>query len=543
MPDSLLAYAEIRAPGDLIKQWRESTLRKSIEGHPLYVAARENNKDIRKLYEGLDAFEKAAGIGAVEAFDGLAGRGIALGFRPLPDKKPGEVVVFLFGRSGDAIRKSAESILKLNPTIAPFIPVPKADDTEIHSVGEAHYCLLGDVLMIANSKPLLEEVRKLGKEGKSLATSAAFTQAAATRSGDAQLWAYADTGRLAKALGKDRLLPDRYDNILGPILVGGVAEAAARAPHLTLEAAFTASGLRIAAASPTAPSQFPTTHAGMIAPESGRSGPVFPVGNTLLNFNFHRDLAAIWSNREHTLKNDQLAGLAQLDNLLTSSFGGKDFGQEILPWLHPDMQLFAVRQTFEPGTAPQIRLPAFAWAFHVHEPRQAEAFQRSFKRFVGLMSYILGEQAKGDVDIDRETYRGAQVWFLSFEESDTNKPLPIRANFSPAMAVLGDRFALCSTRALARELIDLHKDGKLTSAPVAAGSDLLSLDVAEVRKLLEENRENLILQTMASKGHDRAKAAAEIGALFDVVDLFRSARVGVDSGKKGVKFEIEIKLK
>jgi hypothetical protein len=541
MPAGAVVYAEFVEPGALIKQYAASALRRDVESRPLYAALR-SGPQFAKLAEAIAAYEKVAKLSVTEGLDDLLGGGAALGLVPRADRPQPDAVVLLRGRTQEKMRKALGDALAATVGFAGALLVPPAGNSNVFTAGEAHYALADNLLVLSTNKDLTERVLKLVKgEGASLATEARFAAAASARPADARVWAWADIKAMSAGAPGGRLLPDKMDNILGPLLVGGPAEIAARAEYLTAWVALDADGLRLAVEAPMGVGRLPPTAAGMLVAPARPAGGLPLPARTIATVRLHRDLGAIWANREHTVKNDQLAGLAELDNLLTNAFGGRDFGQEILPGLMPEMHLVAVRQEFAEGSpAPHIKLPAFAWIIRARKPETAQSFQKAFKKFVGLLSYVLGEQARTDIDLDRETYRDTTVWYMDIEPAKQTAG-SILYNFSPAVVVLGEWVAITSTRRLAREMIDRQRDGAPTG-PAVVG-DMIDIDGAEVLRLLEDNREGLIAQSIAAKGIARAQAAAEAEAILSAVRMFRSVRLRLEPAEAQTRLTLEIRLR
>jgi hypothetical protein len=96
----------------------------------------------------------------------------------------------------------------------------------------------------------------------------------------------------------------------------------------------------------------------------------------------------------------------------------------------------------------------------------------------------------------------------------------VRFNFKPVLAACGEHLILSSTEQLARDVIDYLRKEEATSPPRLAGCSLMLETSREgLLRLIEANHENLVLQNMVEKGHDRGKAEEEVRNLWLLVSL------------------------
>jgi hypothetical protein len=539
----VLAYVEIRDAAKLVRTYRDAPLRKAIEAHPVFAEAMKK-PETQRLIEFLAGFEKAAGMTTAEGFDALAGKGVALGLIPVPGKKDPDSVLIIRGASHAKMRSVLTALVRQIPFPLNLIPVPPAEDAAVMALPGAAYVLAGDALVVSARRDLVDEAvkRYKGAPGQSLAGQPRFAAAAKARPADAALWGFADMVGPAAAAKKERLVPERSENILAALLAGGYAELARQSPWLAVSGAFAADGVKLSLHLPATAAQLPPGHAGLLP--AAAPGPVWPTQRTLMTINWTRDLGSVWANREKLVRPEELAGLAEFDTNVSAAFG-KDFGQEVLPHLLPDMQIVAVRQDFSGDpSAPAIRLPAFALVLHTRNAEHAGAWIRAYKKMIGIIAYILGAQAKADVDLDRETHRGVPVWFIEILGAPEQGAGSIIKNFSPAAAAIGDRVVLSSTRPLLREFIDILQDSRPAARTLPPGvPDLTEIHDGELRKAVADNREALIAKNIAEKGQTRDQAAAEVDVFLSLLEFFGGARTWAESTDSGVKIHLEVKLR
>jgi len=104
-------------------------------------------------------------------------------------------------------------------------------------------------------------------------------------------------------------------------------------------------------------------------------------------------------------------------------------------------------------------------------------------------------------------------------EMEGRKGLPMRYNFSPSAAVVGDQLVIASGLDILKELID-GREGA-TKAPAGTNAGLW-LDPSELRALLAANREALIAQSMLKNADTRVEAEHKIDLALDLGRLLRS---------------------
>lgn len=235
-----------------------------------------------------------------------------------------------------------------------------------------------------------------------------------------------------------------------------------------------------------------------------------------------RDFAAFYRARDSWLAEDSENDFVQFDNGMNLFFGGRAFGDEILPALSHGALLVLTRQGFVGQSAPPaIRIPAFTLLFGVDAERLTEnEFATAFQNSLAIIN--LDQAGKGGDSllagshtIDETTIYQAR--YLP-PKKPTGEPLDFRFNFTPALAVARDHVVIGSAQdgvaAVVKSL------GAATNPRVARpASTAIDVDLAALGAVLSENREALIQDRMLKEGEDRAAASRAI-------DLFLLALSG-----------------
>jgi hypothetical protein len=252
----------------------------------------------------------------------------------------------------------------------------------------------------------------------------------------------------------------------------------------------------------------------------------------------YRDLAEFWAAAPELFNENITAKFAEVDGNLTTLFAGRDFGDEVLGSLEPGIQIVVARQKLPHAElpTPDVKLPAFAAVFRLKEKanvrRNLKVSFQSLMGFLNIVGAMNGQppleqssEKQGDVEIVSGAY-------LPPANSEEARGL-INYNFSPTAVFAGERLIVSSTRSLAEELA-AQNDGE----PQAAGFNTQArLDSGVLRMILNDNREQLIAQNMLEKGHSRAQAEREIGALLELLTWLRDATIRLARDERSLRLE------
>jgi len=253
------------------------------------------------------------------------------------------------------------------------------------------------------------------------------------------------------------------------------------------------------------------------------------VPNQIGTLSLWRDLGKVWNVRDKIVAGPARQGLDGLDNGIGQFFGGRDFETGVLGALKPDWRLVVAEQNLAAlNPKPDLVLPSFAVCVG-YDTKDEDFRQRwviAFQSFVGVLN-VVGAQEKAPAMVqNQEQYKGASIFSAAFlppakatdVKNDADKPaegVHIRHNFRPTLAIAGDKIVVSSTVEMARAVVD-----SLTSAPASdtpPDAAFLEIDGQKLGKIVETNKERLVMQNMVEKGNGRKAAESEIGALEALV--------------------------
>jgi hypothetical protein len=209
------------------------------------------------------------------------------------------------------------------------------------------------------------------------------------------------------------------------------------------------------------------------------------------------------------------------------------------------MQMVVTRQAFE-GTdvVPQLKLPAIAFVFRMKNPENtARQFKITYQSLVGFLN-IAGGQAKLE-PLEQNTEKIGEITvasatYLPPEDKETWKAAGPQHNASPTAAFIGDKFIFSSTKGLAVELAE--KFVKEKSPPTPGVNTVLRIDGRALRKVLIDNRDQLVAQNQLEKGHEREAAEGEIDLMLKIAEAFQETQLQLTTKDNVLRFSWEVKM-
>ncbi|MFM7315727.1 MAG: hypothetical protein ACKO5E_02155 [bacterium] len=420
--------------------------------------------------------------------------------------------------------------------------------------GEAH-AIAGGKFMLASSEEVLKDALDLmtgKKEPKSRLNQSKNFREAMEQGGanhhDAFGLARLDLLRKAGVAGLQPL--DEY-NPLAALLFGGWVEAYNKAAWLGL-------ALDLKSGKPSLEAILPVdektamgeTRQAFTPPLKQFAPRQLQLPNQIGSLELWRDLGKVWNIRESVVKGPALQGLNGLDNGLGQFFGGRDFGTGVLGALKPDWRINVAEQDVKAlNPKPDLVLPAFA--ITVGYDKNDKDFQQrwviAFQSLIGVINVTGAQQKQPVLMQNQEDFEGAKIYTAKFlppakpkDAKDAEDGVHIRHNFRPTLAFADDHLIVATTTEMAREIVKALKQAKGADLPPQAMQ--LSVDGQRLGRLIDVNRERLVMQNMVEKGHGRSAAEGEIGGLESLVKGLNSGNISVSDTEKLFRFRIGFDL-
>jgi hypothetical protein len=410
LPASTVVYVEVPQPQAVLEVLQAHPLRKRIE----------QLKDVKAGLESKQFLQFKAVVAMVEAKFGkswpkilqeLTAGGIALGF----DAETQGAVLVVKAADEEAMPRMIETVLSLSRADAKGKgkpdPIKSAEYRGImaYQVDQAKVAVVGQWLLITNKpesgKALLDAV--LDKPEENLATSEQFQQARSSACDDSAAWAYVDIEAVRSSGAAKQLFQGKTDNFGVELLVGGLLDTLKHTPYVTASLDLERHRTRLELAAPHQPEWSTEAREYFFGPQgSGRAPAPIQIADQLLSLTTYRDVSTMWLRAGDLFDDKVVDQLAQSESVLSTLFSGKDFAEEILGEVGPEIQLVAARQNYaDDAPKPAIKIPAFAAVFRLKDPEAIRPeFRRTFQSLIGFLNItgsMSGPGGQGCVDLGR----------------------------------------------------------------------------------------------------------------------------------------------
>lgn len=544
MPAGALVYVETHRLGDVMErlgavdpeQWGLTDYwgRFAPGGPPI--------KQVKAAFEVAKA---QLGMDVFKALGKLLADRAALGFYPKIGKQiPDVLLVF---RTSDAA--TLTEFWNRAKALATLALGDRVEETATSAGGArlaiAEYFFAerqGGTVWIASGKDLLDRAIRLKSDpkGASMLVGSAFKNAAQNFGIDHHAQFFVSTTLLKLAMG-GRISPAKVDNALIPVVFGGTVELANRGSIIggSIDVEDRRMIVRLmqdaspAAISKATPVYLPST-------EGAGAPPLPQVPGRIAAFSFHRDLAALYKQRTTLLTPETLAAFNRVEVGLSSLVPGRSFSEDIIGSLGTRITMVAARPDFT-GFAgePAIKLPAFAL---VLDPSNLDAATDIatllFQTTITVINSQARDRASEPMVLSFEPHQGTTVAYGRHLRWPASKDLPIDYNFSPAIARVGSRLVVSSTRTLAKQLVDFHASPAASRGLPAVNGEL-TLDPPELAKALRLNQ-SLLAATLMQRGSTKEDADKDLSLGFKILEAIKKVDYSsaIGGGKQELRLEV-----
>ncbi len=531
-PKGATAYFEAKDLGKKLDDAIASPLAEALKGHEGLKQALATPQLAQALFA--EAFVKGAtGHDFLALFRAIAGREIAGAAYGSPQRLL--VMARVDPKAAEQILAGAEILARQQRTV-----VTPADATApaLWQLGPAFVCLDGEVLVASTDQLLATAVR--GRTAEGLAGEERLKEARRA-AGGGDVFAFVDL--TVHAPGRKN---EKAKDVGEALVAGMTTYLGAEAPWVAMRADLVRAGggIRFAARAivpvpADVPAALTEAYAGTLDP--------FPFAlppDTLVLSRTRRSLPALWSHRDDLVTEREIPKLVEFETNFGNLTGGMDFVEQFLPSIGDEMAFLATQRTWPDGKpAPAIRLPQMAFLFPVRATEElALKLESAFHTGIGIVNATQGMSGQSFRPPFSETYKDVpivQTRYMpaSAGEIDANKGLPIRFNFEPAAAIVGDYYVLATAPGIVKQLVDGRGGSTPAGANVNSGFWLMP---GETLRSLAENREALVADTMLKKGDDRATAEKKIDFVLDVGRYVRSFSITAE--ESGGTFALALEL-
>jgi hypothetical protein len=546
-PASIIGYAEAKNLGPRLRSFFDSPKLKRLLDSSLGKAYLQS-EDYSELMENLGIIEEPTGQDPLDLFDALLGKEFLLGSRL---SFAGGQETLLLTRTGSPeafaeIRKAFALAFKASTGI-PF-ETRKFDHEEhpIEQIGDLWFSELGGILAATNSKKLLEETIDLAydRTEKSAGNSPSFSQLS-----DKEDFLIRASIRptfiplLAGEFGR------KLDNPVLSLLVSGFSGALRNCKLLSATVDSSWSGINLGITLHADDRGFDEKYAPFFpkTPQSDFQPNIHKRG-LLGSIRLSRNVYEWWENSEAFLEPQAAGSLAQFSAALSMFFGGLNFQDEVLPQLGETISLVFKNPLVQEGaSSPSPLIPGGAL---IIELKDAKKFGRPFiVAFNSLVSILNITRMQQDSNAPSMLVRPEKVGKVDCYRVDLGLPgnpknPGIEYNFSPSLAVTGNRVILGSTFDLVKLLVEesekVGADGK-TVVPTYA-RDRIYIDGRALRSILGTNLDFLAAQQVVSKGISLEDAKKELAIIGEILSFARDLELESFREKDAVRMKLRLGL-
>ena len=426
--------------------------------------------------------------------------------------------------------------------------------TEAHAIYGGRFVLASSEKILGDALDVLSGAKKLPS---TLDKEPRFAEAVKSATPDSrQAFGFARMDLIRKSNPGTYTVADDYNPLLA-LLFGGWVEAYRQADWLGMAMDWKANKPALEAFLPISADVAKGELRKAFTPPKGvYAAKPLSVPNQLGTLSLWRDLGKVWNIRENVVTGPALQGLNGLDNGIGQFFGGRDFGTGVLGSLKPDWRVVVAEQdskTMIPK--PDLVLPAFA--ISVGYDKKDEDFRQrwviAFQSLIGVLNVVGGQQKAPVLVQNQEDFEGAKIYSAKYlppvkpanakpgDSKTDEEGIHIRHNFRPTLVLSGDHLIISSTTEMARDVVKAIKlaDSSSDAPPQAMSVDL---DGKRIAGLVDVNRERLVMQNMVEKGHGKAAAQTEIGAIEGMIRGLNHAMITAEDTENQFRLKLSLDL-
>jgi hypothetical protein len=548
LPPTVVAYAHLADPPKLVETIWDHPLRPRVEELPQVLEARKR-KEFQQFQVVLRLVEFKLGEFWRPALARATGGGVAVAF----DRESNGVALLVktddpafLQKARDTLFEFARGEAEKNGQPSPITDVEYRGITA-HRIGEARMALVENWLVVTNSDDLGRAIldRHVDNELPSLADAQQFQQAIGDDAEGATLWAYVDLNAIREAGIAEDIFRGHAKDFGGELILGGVLTVLQNSPHAAAGLDVTSDAIRLSLKAPHGGAESLAQYDYFFGPDArGRAPDAIEVEGQLASIRAYRGIGDLWLRGPDLFEEGVAAQMASTESNLSTLFGGRRFGEEVLGGIAPELQIVAAAQDYSATGVPEpsIKIPAFALVAQMKDPAESQrSLKIAYQTAIGFVNLAAGQQGYPPLELDIAKKDEATVISATYSAEDypstedepsgaaAGPPGRLQYNFSPTVAFAGENFVVASTKELADELV-----GKLAAA--AANGDANSsennatdaivnssvrLAVVPIHDVLAANREHLVNQNMIEEGHDREAAQREIDGLLTILSFVR----------------------
>lgn len=559
LPASTVFYLDFGSPEKMISQMLEHPTTRELQQLEAYEKLTQSPQFLQGMTV-LRVLEFQLGMPWRQAVNTLSANGGAIAF----DASTQGAVLFLKAESQEKLSQLSHKIVELVRKDAEKKGKPDPYELktyrgiDVYKTKDGGFLTHDGWFIAGNKSDLARQIvdALLDQRQDNLATKPEF-QKAQGRVPQARLgWSYINLAQLRESNDQklQKLFSGRADDLVGEILLGGILESFKDAPYISSWIQAQGNQLTLGVEIPYASENLTELrHHYFGAEGTGKAPAMQSVPGMLFGIAAHRNLSEVWLRSGDLFDEKVNDQLAQADSNLSTFFSGKDFGEEILGALTPQIQIIAARQDYpDDKPTPSIKVPGFALIAEMKDPEtSSREFRRVFQSFIGFFNVIGAMNGQPQLDLNFETISisddqsgeviSATPIPLSGEEM--NRQASLNFNFSPTIGFAGKRLVLSSTTDLAKKILEQKSASTVSDVEDPAGANTqFRLYASELQSVLDDNSQHLISQNMLKEGHTREEAELQVSTLLELLKRIQSTTFSLTRQPETLKAQVQIQL-
>lgn len=548
LPGGAAGFIEVSGAGSLLEKLQKSSALQWVMNTDEYRRY-EASDDYRKLNAVRATAQLMLGMPACDAASALLSGRLAVGlyFDPAQPAKPTGIAL---------LQPEQKEILgKLRDVLTPLLDASAtavdttglcAGTTTWQTKDGAFLCLHKDWIAATQQRELLDRTLAILSNPKTatpLAADAAFAALKQPAGSDPHVLAWLNTPLLRKSLGPRFGIPDKMENGLASLLLGGLVAQAAQSDFTAATLNFIDTGTVLRLTVPGDPDKLPAPASLWFPghPEGGTIAlPATP--GALAAVSVHRKLGDWYRHRDQLLADELLPGFDKFETDIGNLLPRKDFGQDVLPLIGDNFTLVAALQDYSHlSGAPGIKLPAFAAIFDLPNPAEgADTFALFFQTLSAILNLQAGQEGRQPSVLDSEFYKETKISLSRFLEKPSGDRLPIAYNFQPAGACVGSKYIIATSVQLCRDLIDHFKSPDAMKWRNHCSEMVLHAD--SLAKLAELN-EGFLRSQEIQKGQSAEAAGKRIDLLLKALRQLEGLHYHSSVENKVLTMQLDLRWK
>lgn len=543
LPAGGIATVEISGLGPLMDRVQSSDVYREFLKSPAYQTWSDSDPG-KKFRGGQAIVEAQLGLDAWTIAKNYLGRRMAFAVYPPANRPQPDGVLLIETKDAAAVAYLKE---KLKPLISlagdKVTPSDRADGGWQLNLPDSNTAVLIDQwILTANNPSLLEMTIKHLREpaNDSLANDEQRQQMLRHMGSEHLIQGWVDLAWIKQQHGK-RLIPEKLDNPVGSLLLGGLFELTANSPYAGVTLDVGDADYRLAIGAAASVKNLGTAHQGFFQTADSPEVVALPkLAGMLGGFSLYRDVQAWYQQREALMVPQLMPEFDKFETGISNLLPGKDFGTEVLPLLGKRWTFVAAPQSFSHlGGKPGVQLPAFALLVDLAKPQEgADLMQMFFQTITAIVNIEAGQKGRQPWVVTSESYHDVQISFAKYLDLPKGDSLPMAYNFQPAMARVGNRFIATTSTELCRSLIDTLK-GETAAAKPAGPTDNLVFELSPTvaADLLKLN-ESLVLARSVQSGKSTEQAQYEIKTALEFLKRLEPVRLRTLFDAETIRLEL-----